>query len=388
MHLSVLLVVHDLSSGAVARAWALSEVLELLGHRTRTTSVVGEGLWAPARGTAFGRTCSRVDPAGLSAAVADGTDLVVAVKALPASFGLARRLAREHGVPLLLDVDDPDIEGRTVWLPPRAVSYRLRHHPLLFAQLLALRRAARRIPTTVSNPVLQQLYGGEVVPHARTDRGPGAPHTSERPTLAFIGTARPHKGMDLLRGAVEQLAPEGWRLLVTAVAPHDARPWESWVGEHVPDSRALLATTDVVAMTSQPATGNAEDFGRAQLPLKLVDAMLAGRAAVVSDYGPLGWAAGPAAPVFRHGDVDSLVAALRPLRDPARRQRLGDALRAEALARYTPDAVAPALQRALAGVLGPLAAGSATSAATAVARHAADAAAAAAASTVRTRAAG
>ncbi len=343
MSLRVSIIVHDMSDGAVARAEALHNALVALGHRPRTLSTHGErGVWLPLARSEYARTCSIVPAAEVGAVVAEGTDLLLAVKPLPSSLGLAMGLARQHRLPLLADVDDPDVEVRSLWLPRRVLARRLRRDPRAIARLLALRNAARRLPTTVSNPVLQRMYGGELVPHARRDRGAGAPHTSDRPWLAFVGTARSHKGIDLLRQAAERLAPEGWTLVVTDYAPVDPRPWESWMGPEVPDSHGLLCRSDVVAI---PSTDDGR--GRAQLPMKLVDAMQAGRGVVVSDAGPLAWAAGPHVPTFPAGDVDGLVAALRPLRDPVVRARVGAVAREQALARFSPEAVAPALQRGI-----------------------------------------
>ena len=354
MGLSVVLVVHDLSNGCMARARALAEVLDLLGHQTRTVSAWGEEVWPPARGTPFAASAARLSRRGVADAVG-GADLVIAVKVLPQSLGLALQAAVRSGVPIIADVDDPDVEARTQWAPARSLLSQAVHHPKHYAQLRALRWAARRLTTTVSNPVLQSIYGGELVPHAVPDRGAGQQHTSDRPLLSFIGTVGPHKGVGLLRAATARLHEEGWRLLVTAEPPPDARPWETWTGPRVPDSRALLQRSDVVVIASgapdqAAGEGLQADYARAQLPLKLIEAMLAARAVVVSDYGPLPWAA-RAAPVVPVADVDALVAALRPLADPELRNRLGGKLREEAIARYTPAAVAPGLERAIARAL-------------------------------------
>ena len=344
--LDVTLLVHDLTDGALARAQALDAVLGELGHRARVLSTVGDAVWAPLRGTGFERRCQRLSAEQVDAAVA-GDDLLVSVKTWPGSFGLGRRLSARHGIPLLVDVDDPDVESETLWLPRRRLLHRLRRDPVTLARLLLDRERARRRPTTVSNPVLQRLYGGDVVPHARADHGEGAAHTSDAPLVAFVGSVKPHKGVPLLRRAVQALAPEGWRLLVTDAPPADAHPWETWVDPASTDTRALLLACDVVVIPTL-----AQGMGPAQLPLKLVDALQAGRAVVVSDIGPLPWAAGPSAPTFAPGDLAGLVSALRPLRDPSLRAVLGAEARQQALTRFSPAAVAPALQRAMTAALG------------------------------------
>lgn len=353
--LRVLQVVHNLARGASARASCLDSVLQELGHTSTTVSVRGEALWAPLRGTPFARTCAIVDEDELERRVAEEADLVIAIKPFSNSFGRALKLAPRHRVPLLVDVHDPDLEVRTTYLPLRQQLRSLRTDPRTTLRWHQLRWAARKLPTVVSTPVLQRFYRGELVPHARPDRGPGAPHTSRTPVVGFIGTVKAHKGVEELRDAVAALAGDGWRLRVTDDAPADARPWEEWVGAAATGTRELLDTSDVVVVASEPG-----GYGQAQLPLKLVDAMLSGRAVVVSDTGPLPWAAGPAAPVVPYGDVPALVEALRPLGDPAERTRISGAVRALALSRYTPQAAAPALGRAVdaalarGGSLGPV----------------------------------
>lgn len=335
------------SNNQLARAHSLWLVARHLGHEAEVVTTQPGEVWRVLAGTEFAGHCTVLDgDDALRARIRERADLVLTIKPLPVSLGLGHRLTSELGVPLLADIDDPDIEALTIWAgrtrlrSARRMAVDARQLP---GQVRML-RLARRVPTIVSNPVLQQRYGGEVVPHGRPDDGAGSPHTSTRPTIAMVGTVWGHKGLDLLRGAAAQLAPEGWSLRVTADAPPDAKPWEEWVGRNVfgPAAAEVMRTSDVVALASED-----HGFGPGQLPMKLMDAMLAGRAVAVSRVGPMPWAVGDAGRVFRPGSVPHLVDALRPLRDPGLRTELGDRARALALQRYTVPAVAPALQRAL-----------------------------------------
>ncbi|WP_336921886.1 glycosyltransferase [Aquipuribacter sp. SD81] len=339
------------SDTQLLRAHCLDAVAQHLGHQvTVVTTEPGEVLPSLAA-TPFATRLHRTDARALDELVGDGTDVLLTLKALPESLGQGLRVLRRHpGVAHLADIDDPDIEARTVaaaptaWRTTRKLVKRWRTLP----GQARLAVQSRRSPTTVSNPVLQRRWGGVVVPHARVDPGPGTAPSQARCRIAFVGTAKAHKGIHLLRDAVARLAGEGWELLVTDVAPADARPWETWTGrlDGSVDAAALTADADVVVIPSL-------DYGwaRAQLPLKLVDAMLMGRPVVVSDVGPLPWAVGEAGAVFPAGDVDGLVGALRPLRDAAARTAAGSAARRLALERYAVPAVAPHLTRALSGVL-------------------------------------
>ena len=349
--LRVTLLTPSFSDTQIFRTEAVALLAGHLGHSV-TVVTTQEGDVVPSlAGTDFARGLRRVTEAELERIVAGETDVLCTIKPLASSLGLGRRLSHRVGTALLVDIDDPDIEVYTVWSGStrrQSVQRLVRAWRSLPSQA-GLALMAKRSVTMVSNPVLQARWGGEVVPHARVDPGEGAPHVSWEPRIAFVGTTRRHKGIGLLREAVAQLAGDGWQLAITAERPPDARPWEDWLGplDGTLDSARMTSEADVVVVPS-------EDFGygRGQLPLKLIDAMLMGRAVVVSSAGPLPWAVGDAGPVFRSGSVPGLVEALRPLRDPAVRTELGRRARADALERYTVGSVAPSFQRALEQALG------------------------------------
>jgi glycosyltransferase involved in cell wall biosynthesis len=104
---------------------------------------------------------------------------------------------------------------------------------------------------------------------------------------------------------------------------------------------------DVVIVPSRPY-----GYSRGQLPMKLIDAMLAGRAVAVSGVGPLPWAVGDAGLVFRPDSAEDIRRTLVDLGDVGMRRDLGQRARRLALSRYTPEAVAPALEGAVLSALG------------------------------------
>lgn len=337
MHLQ--LVTPDISSNSLGRTYCLWLLVQELGWTADVVATTGDEIWSPLAGTEFARSC-RVQQV-LDRRSLAGVDLIVSVKPLPASLGVAHRAAVTHAVPLLADVDDPDVEAMTVWRTPVKRVGSLVLTPREQLRLRRLRRLAQSLPTLVSNPVLHEIYGGAVVPHARPVSPEGAAHTSTAPHVAFVGTPRGHKGVDELRAAVGRLASSGFRLTVTSDAPADARTWEHWVGAtSLEEGRRLVAEADVVAI---PSTGT---WARAQLPAKLVDAMMAGRAIAASAVPPVTWALDGAGLTFTPGDVDSVTAALAELRDPARRAELGALARARALSAFSVEALAPVFRDA------------------------------------------
>jgi glycosyltransferase involved in cell wall biosynthesis len=344
----IVLVTKTFADNQLGRAHSLYLAARTLGYDVSVVTTSAGEVWGPLRGSEFACVCTVVTPEALRP-IAKAADLIVAVKTLPESLGVAMQASSQAGVPILADVDDPDVEADLFWGPEPVRSFLgAMRRPARVLGLLRARQLAKRLPTMVSNPVLQELYGGEIVPHARRDTGVGREFDSDCRTVAFVGTTRGHKGVDLLRAAIRLVAADGWRLVVTADPPPDCRPWEDWVGQTSQEAgMQLVRDADVVIVPSRPY-----GYSRGQLPMKLIDAMLAGRAVAVSGVGPLPWAVGDAGLVFRPDSAEDIRRTLVDLGDVGLRRDLGQRARRLALSRYTPEAVAPALEGAVLSALG------------------------------------
>lgn len=322
----------DLSSNSLGRVYCLWRLADALGWRAAVVSPRGDEVWGPLRGTPFADACHRIsaDTEPNREEIGDA-DLLVAVKPLPSSFLTAWQWSRALDIPMMVDIDDPDLEMQFSWeRPVRRLGRILLRAPGLRGSRV-VRARLDGIDRFVSNPWLQSRYGGTLLPHVRDDRGPGAAHTSTRPRIAFVGTNQPHKGVGVLRQAVAELAPQGFRLTITDAAPADAAPHEDWVGRtSMEEGLDLVGSADIVVIPSLDAV-----HARGQLPVKLIDAMMFGRAIVVTDVDPLPWAVGGGGLVIPPGSVPALVEALRSLADPEERTRLGGIAREVAVARYT-----------------------------------------------------
>lgn len=347
----VLFLTKNFSNNSTGRTYSLWLMCKRLGWDAEVLAPVGE-MWDPLVGSDFDAASTLLagDPSTrerqLNEAI-DRADLVIPVKPLPGSFGLVADRIDDLGAAVLLDIDDPDLEAafarpRTFREVARRV-IRFRRHRAHLRVHRSLVEAAGRVPVLVSNPVLQRRYGGTIVPHARVDSGPGVPHTSTSPRVVFVGTNRAHKGVDLLRHAIDELSDEGFTLTVTDDAPEDAKPWESWVGGTTfADGIELVKRGDIVVLPS----GARDSYAHAQLPAKLMDAMLAGRGIIVSDLEPMTWALGSAGLSFPTDDRQALVDCLRQMADPARRSVLGTAARERALQLFEVSATTPAFEAA------------------------------------------
>ena len=155
-----------------------------------------------------------------------GPDTTVLVcKPRPELVRLARGI--EHVAPVIVDIDDPELLdpwGDATMLVRAKRIARNGRTPYRFGWT---RRAVRSMHVITSNPLLQELYGGHLVPHVRVAASaPEGRATSDDVfRIGFVGTLREHKGVTELRAATAELARRrDVRLSITAPAPPDAFP--------------------------------------------------------------------------------------------------------------------------------------------------------------------
>jgi glycosyltransferase involved in cell wall biosynthesis len=334
----------------IGRAFSLWMTARDAGMQFRYIGIDDGPLWEPLREHQEFRSDVRVatDIADLERQVDEeiSPDTAVMVcKPRPELLSLGRKLARS--APVTVDIDDPELEvgwGATR-LRSRAALV-ARYGPSRFRFRWA-KRVVAQMQVITSNPVLQDLYGGEIVPHVRDAVGPSsADHRGAAPfTVGFVGTPRPYKGIDELRMAIAQLAGERpVRLRITAPPPKDARPWEDWVGAtSMDEGRRLLECCDAVAVVS-----HAGSWGDQQVPVKLIDAMHAAVPTVITPRPPLLWAAGGTSVVVADGRPAEITTAFRIVADDvALAKALGAASQQRAREVFTPKAAAPHLLAAL-----------------------------------------
>lgn len=339
---SLLIVTPRIDDNSTGRTFVVWMLAKKLGWNAVVVSYHGQELWEPLRGSEFEKACD-VRRLGTRRArvkdladLAQSFDMVVVIKPLKDSLGLALSAGRIRKFPILLDIDDPDLEARLKITPLwRAIAWRIRN----FNFWLQVRTLAARtdIPRIVSNPTLYERYGGILVPHARVSSQRESKPVDGTLTIAFVGTPRKHKGIDVLRSAVDAVSDLGYRLVVTADPPADARPWEDWVGvSTLQEGLQLVADSDVVVI---PSRKNKNSDG--QLPVKLVDAMMAGRAVIVSDVEPMPWAVGREGKIFPDGDITQLTSLLVQMNSPQVREENGTTMRRRAEELFEVASVAP-----------------------------------------------
>jgi glycosyltransferase involved in cell wall biosynthesis len=304
------------------------------------------------------------------AVAADG-DVVIAVKPRPSSFGVALLARRRRGVPIVLDIDDWDVAGTYGASRLGRWTRELARLPDPYSNLylhLLQARVGWAQAITVASRGLQARFGGTLLPHGRdTEYMDPRRHSGsglradwgvgERPVVMFLGTPRPHKGIDDLIQAVAGLADLGAVLVIVGVSEDDpyCRRLAAQAGPGVIvlgmcpilDVPRHLAAADVVAIPQRGVP-----FAHAQLPAKLFDAMAMARPIVASAVSDLPEVLDGCGLLVPPADVTALASALRQvLSDRHLATRLGRAARDRCIKRYSWDVMETTLARVLDGVL-------------------------------------
>ena len=287
----------DLSSNAFGRAWLLAQTLsgvydvEIIGISRKG------GIWAPMSDSKIPvkefmwdryPKFSRVKKNILDAI--DG-DLILASKLMPTSFGIGLQKKYSSGKPLIVDIDDWELGffyhsgfwggvGRFLnFSNPNGLPYVWRMERLV----------CEADAVSVSNRFLQKKFKGILLPHCRDTSvldpqkfSPGK--IKERIGLAgkkvvmFLGTPRPHKGIDDLLIALKKINIPELRLVIIGAENH--QEFLKGVDPSVIDRVVVLpkisfqnlpeflSAADIVAI---PQRQTSDSVG--QMPAKLFDAM-------------------------------------------------------------------------------------------------------------------
>ncbi|MBI1338323.1 MAG: glycosyltransferase [Phycisphaera sp.] len=338
----------NLASNAVGRTYLLARMLA----PEFDVTIVGPGdvaqRWTPLRhDTAFewrgfkvsGAWGLRRERKKIIRSLIDG-DVIYACKPINASFGLGLSARKWLNKPLLLDNDDWELGfiSDSLYWEVRLFKQRWLTdlNSPLYTRLLD-RRMGEADAMTVSSSFLQKRYGGHWVPHSRPVleitrqplEGDGPP------TVAFAGSPRQNKGLDILLKAWAKLKHPSARLRILGLTadselarntPAEVRARVDFL-DPIPYEKlpGFLMSTDVIVIPQK-----ATNASIGQLPMKLMDAMSAGRAIVSTEVSDIPrWLADGAGVVIEPENVEALTHALdKLLADPARSQKMGALARA------------------------------------------------------------
>ena len=342
---------HNLSSNAAMRAHRLAQAASRFAQATLVGPAARAGPWgALPRDIPIVSVKKRRFPEFFSkfaelVGKADG-DVLIAAKPHLASFGVALVAAERRNVPVILDVDDLDVAlaPRSTWSTDPLTTDLSRPGSIVYVSLLT-RAAGAAAAVTASSTALARRFGGIVVPHgvdtalfdpARIDRDEARRAFGfSGPTVLFAGTPRGHKGLKELAVAVARV-PDAH--LAVACRPTDlaGSEWDSLPFQRIPllpydELPRLLVAADVVAIPQLDSEASAY-----QMPMKVYDAMAAGKPIVASAISDLPIALEGCGRLTPPGDVPALAEALTEmLRHPEESREMGRRARERCLAVYT-----------------------------------------------------
>ncbi len=305
--LTVSVVAPDLSGGGTTRVYLVANALQRLGC---DVTVVG---------AQFAETLYPTPPANLKVKAVRSQrsvryavalqmllsyitgDIIYAIKPRPTSFGTAllRKLATQK--PIILDIDDwemswhggdqqhyrPDPKQvvRDIFKPGGALQDP--EHPLYLEWMENLVSQADAV--TVSTRFLQQRFGGHYLPNSKDTQifdpqhfDPAASRQkyglANYRVLMFPGTARPHKGLEDVLIALDQLNQPDLRLVIVGGRKPDSyeddllAQWGKWL---IKLPRFPMDEMAEVVSAAHAVVVPQRDYAtaKAQFPLKLTDAM-------------------------------------------------------------------------------------------------------------------
>lgn len=318
----VSIVVSDLSGGGAVRAFLLGQVLRQLDHQVQIV------------GFQFGPELYAMPPQNMDMTAIPGThypqfvgslrqlaahldgDILYAVKPKPTSFGVALLdKLRRHRRPVLLDMDDwemswhggdqwryrPSLKqlGRDILKPGGQL--RDPEHPLYVKWTERWVHLADAI--TIDTEFLRDRFGGVYLPNGKDtdlfnpdgydpEQSRQKYGLSDYRVLMFPGAPRPHKGVEDVLTALDQMDQPDFRLVIVGGSPYDdyddrlIQQWGRWIiklprvpVEQMPE---VLAAAHVVVVPQRDTL-----TAKAQFPLKLTDGMAMGKPVLSTRVGDI-----------------------------------------------------------------------------------------------------
>jgi glycosyltransferase involved in cell wall biosynthesis len=360
----------NLSNNCLGRAWLLAKILQRHYEVEIIGPMFGSSIWEPVQSEfpyvgVAGYSFPKFIPEIYKMLKKTKGDVIYASKPLFTSFTIG--LMKKHIAKrtLVLDIDD--------WELPLCIDYvgkRCVLHPNSYwTTILNERLTCLADEVTVSNTFLQRKFGGKIVHHARdTDHLDPLKYDGVRlkerfgvtgkMVITFLGSPRPHKGLEDLIKAVAMLKDK--RIILMVVGPKEGPYYqnfrtmmeESLLKERVldlgiqpiRDVPKFLSFTDLVVIPQRNTPASI-----AQIPARVFDAMAMARPIIATKVSELpeildncGWVVDPENP-------GKLAQSIQYVFDhPAQAEEMGWKARQRCIEKYSWDA----MEKVLAGVFG------------------------------------
>ncbi|MBT6600330.1 MAG: glycosyltransferase family 4 protein [Nitrospina sp.] len=349
----------DLSSNAFGRAGLLAIALSKFYDVEIIGPSKSEKIWAPMaqidipikkfvweRYPGFHRIKKKIMD------VIDG-DVILASKLMPTSFGIGLQKKISSGKPLLLDIDDWELGffyhsgfwgkvGRFLnFSNPNGLPYVWRIERLV----------DHADAVSVSNRFLQNKFGGSLLPHCRdTDvLNPLKFNTGDvkermgfagKKILMFLGTPRPHKGIDDLLQAFKKVDNSDLNLVIIGV--ENKQEFLKGIDESVINRVTIipkipfnklseyLSVADIISI---PQRRTSDSVG--QIPARLFDAMAMGKPIIATRVSDIPEVLGDCGYLVDPSNPSQLANAIQYVLNHSDEARVkGDAARARCRQKY------------------------------------------------------
>lgn len=319
--MKISLVVSDLSGGGAVRAFLLGQAIKKLNYEIEVIGFLfGKELYAtPPLGMTVHSIEGKKYPGLFTVATKvlnkiDG-DIIYAVKPKPTSFGISLIKKFFNRRPLILDMDDWELSwyGGDDWhyRPQIKQLYRdiftkdgaLRYpdYPLYIKWMEKL--VSRADALTIDTQFLKERFGGVYLPNGKDtalfdpqlydpEKSREKYGLSQYRVLMFPGAPRPHKGVEDVLIALEQLNESDLKLVIVGGSPYDdyddklMQKWGRWIiklprcgVETMPE---VVAAAHVVVVPQRDSLA-----ARAQFPLKLTDGMAMAKPVLTTKVGDI-----------------------------------------------------------------------------------------------------
>lgn len=238
-------------------------------------------------------------------------DLIYAIKPRPTSFGTAllKRTLSKH--PVIVDIDDWEMSWFEPYRPkPKQLARDILtsagalhnpEHPLYLEWMESWVSKADGV--SVATHFLQKRFGGHYLPNAKDtqifDPAHYNPALSRQKyglegykVLMFPGTARPHKGLEDVLTALDQLDWPDLRLVIVGGRKPDGyedelfRQWSRWLIKlprfPIDEMAEVVAAAHVVVVPQRDRA-----TAQAQFPLKLTDGMAMAKPIIATTVGDI-----------------------------------------------------------------------------------------------------
>ena len=332
----------DFSSNCLGRSYLLARLLQKYHQVKIVGPMFGEHIWLPLMNTNdITFIPIRMKPYNSSlycnlwkiVRECNG-DILYASKPLITSFGLGIIAKRKYNIPLILDIDDWEIAPFMMHTPIYRYLRCLRYinNPFSFIPTLLMNRLIKMADfVTVSSKALMKLYSGVIIPHVRKVTHVKIKTSKKQKTIMFLGTPRPHKGLDDLIEAFRQIEKQDIILRIVGINDSD-RDCQKFISLVQLDKRIQLhgmvpfdklniyiAMADIIVIPQRNTL-----YGRTQLPAKLFDAMAQGKPIIATRVSDIPEILNDCGIIVEPGNVTELQKAIEYLVEhPQERKSLG-----------------------------------------------------------------